>query len=168
MSIVVVSLFMLTARPHAIIWHVTLALGARPAFVILLLPHDFPETAVWLVRRGRFREAKRVSESMHGDKLDMLPDADVPVTRAAAAAFLADTRRDPVRWRATLYGWIACFCQGGEFSTFAFYLPVLFLSVGVSSLLGTHLVLILLYSLAAMSGWIAPLLLPRPARARRG
>ncbi len=161
MSIAVVSLFMLTALPHPIVWRVTLALGAVPAFVILLLRHDLPETAVWLVRRGRFREAKRVSQSMYGDSLDMLPDADVPVAHAAAAAFLADTRRDPIRWRATLYGWIACFCQGGEFSTFAFYLPVLFLSVGVSSLLGTDLVLILLYSLAALSGWIAPLLLPR-------
>ena len=31
------------------------------------------------------------------------------------AAFLADLRKDPIRWRATLYGWIAGFCQASEF-----------------------------------------------------
>lgn len=38
---------------------------------------------------------------------------------------------------------------------------MLFLSVGVSSILVNDVVLMLLYSLAAVSGWIAPLLLPR-------
>ena len=39
----------------------TLGLGAVPAAIILILRHDLPETAVWLIRRGRFREAKQVS-----------------------------------------------------------------------------------------------------------
>ena len=120
-----------------------------------------PGTAIWLIRSGRYREAKRVSQQMYGDALDMLPDEDVVIAKPRAAAFLADTRRDPVRWRATLYGWIACFCQAAEFSTFAFYLPVLFLSLGVSTVLGNNVVLMGVYTFAAISGWIAPLLLPR-------
>jgi len=60
----------------------------------------------------------------------MLPDDDVEVPKPRPTAFLADLRRDKIRWRATLYGWIACFCQATEFSTFAFYLPVLFVMVG--------------------------------------
>jgi hypothetical protein len=36
-------------------------------------------------------------------------------------AFLADLRKDPIHWRVSLFGYIACFCQGSEFSTFAFY-----------------------------------------------
>ena len=91
----------------------------------------------------------------------MLPDEDIVGARPRAAEFLADTRRDTVRWRATLYGWIACFCQAAEFSTFAFYLPVLFLTLGVSSVLGNNLVLMGVYTFAAIAGWIAPLLLPK-------
>ena len=160
-TIAVVILFLLSGLATETSWRVTLGRGALPALIILLLRHDLPETAIWLVRNGRFQEAKSVSQSMYGDRLDMLPDADVVIQKASPIAFLADTRRDPIRWRATLYGWIACFCQAAEFSTFAFYLPVLFLSVGVSSVLGNNVVLMLLYSLAAVSGWIAPLLLPK-------
>jgi MFS family permease len=98
---------------------------------------------------------------MYGDPLDMLPDQDVAVEKPRPAEFLADIRRDSVRWRATLYGWIACFAQGSEFSTFAFYLPVLFVMVGVSSILGTNLVTMALYVIAAISGWVGPLLTPR-------
>src|SRR6185312_3387046 len=77
------------------------------------------------------------------------------------AAFLADLRKDPIRWRATLYGWISGFCQAAQFQTFGFYLPVLFAMVGVSTILGTNLILMGLYTLAAISGWIAPLITPK-------
>ena len=122
--------------------------------------HDLPETAVWLIRHGRFREAKQVSMSMYSDNLDMLPNEDVAVTKPRPSEFLADISLDPIRWRATLYGWIACFCQGSEFSTFAFYLPVLFIMVGVSSVLGTDLVTMALYCVAAVAGWVGPQLTP--------
>ena len=98
---------------------------------------------------------------MYDDPLDMLPDQDVEVVKPRPTEFLADIRQDPIRWRATLYGWIACFAQGSEFSTFAFYLPVLFVMVGVSSILGTTLVTMALYVIAAISGWVGPLLTPK-------
>ena len=132
-----------------------------PAFVILVMRHDLPETAVWLIRRGRFREAREVAMSMFNDPLPMLPDQDIAVPHPRATEFLADIRKDPIRWRATLYGWIACFAQSSEFSTFAFYLPVLFVMVGVSSILGTNLVTMALYIIAAISGWVGPLLTPK-------
>ena len=98
---------------------------------------------------------------MFNDQLDMLPDQDVEVPKPRPTAFLAEIRQDPIRWRATLYGWIACFCQGSEFSTFGFYLPVLFVSMGVSTILGNDLVTMALYVVAAISGWIGPLLTPQ-------
>jgi MFS family permease len=98
---------------------------------------------------------------MFGDDLAMLPDQDAAVAKPRPSVFLADIRKDPIRWRATLYGWIACFAQGSEFSTFAFYLPTLFVMVGVSSILGTDLVTMLLYVIAAISGWVGPMLLPK-------
>ena len=157
----VIALFLILDLNHEVIWRVTLGLGAVPALIILILRHDLPETAVWLVRQGRFREAKEVATRMYDDRLDMLPDQDVTVTKPRPTAFLADIRQDPIRWRATLYGWIACFAQGSEFSTFAFYLPVLFVMVGVSSVLGTTVVTMALYVIAAISGWVGPLLTPK-------
>jgi MFS family permease len=161
LTLAVVAVFLVLDINHEVLWRVTLALGAVPALIILVLRHDLPETAVWLVRQGRFREAKQSARTMYGEPLDMLPDQDVAVEKPRPAEFLADIRRDPVRWRATLYGWIACFAQGSEFSTFAFYLPVLFVMVGVSSILGTNLVTMALYVIAAISGWVGPLLTPR-------
>jgi len=161
LTLAVIAVFIVLDLPHETIWRVTLGLGALPALIILLMRHDLPETAVWLIRHGRFREAKQVSRAMYSDPLDMLPDEDVTVPKPRPTAFLADIRRDPIRWRATLYGWIACFCQGSEFSTFAFYLPVLFVMVGVSSLLGINLVTMGLYVIAAIAGWVGPLITPR-------
>jgi MFS family permease len=161
LTLAVIAVFLVAELDHELVWRITLGLGALPALIILLLRHDLPETAVWLVRRGRFREAKAVARAMYNDPLDMLPDTDITVPHPSATAFFADTRSDRVRWRATLYGWIACFAQATEFSTFAFYLPVLFTMVGVSSILGTNLVTMALYVVAAISGWVGPLLTPR-------
>jgi MFS family permease len=161
LTLAVIAIFLLVQLSPQLIWRVTLGLGALPALIILVLRHDLPEAAVWLIRRGRFLEAKQASMQMFGDPLDMLPNEDVHVPRPRATAFLADIRKDPIRWRATLYGWIACFCQGSEFSTFAFYLPVLFVMVGVSSILGTNLVTMLLYIIAAIAGWVGPMLTPK-------
>ncbi len=161
LTLAVIAVFLIVDLPHETIWRVTLGLGAVPALIILILRHDLPETAVWLIRQGRFREAKQVTTQMYGDKLDMLPENDVEVTKPRPTAFLADIRKDAFRWRATIYGWIARFAQGSEFSTFAFYLPVLFVMVGVSSILGVDLVTMALYVIAAISGWVGPLITPK-------
>lgn len=161
MTLAVVTIFILSQLPHELIWRVTLGLGAVPAFIILVMRHDLPETAVWLVRRGRFQAAKQVARDLFGDSLDMLPNEDIVVPQPHPTEFLADTRKDPIRWRATLYGWIACFAQSGEFSTFAFYIPIIFVMVGVSSILGTTLVTMALYIFAAISGWVGPMITPR-------
>ncbi|HVY14966.1 MAG TPA: MFS transporter [Rhodopila sp.] len=161
LTLAVIAVFLIINMDHEWVWRVTLGLGALPAFIILVMRHDLPETAVWLIRNGRFREAKQVAKSMYNDSLDMLPDQDVVVTKPSSAAFLADIRKDPIRWRATLYGWIACFAQATEFSTFAFYIPVLFTMVGVSTILGNNLVTMALYVIAAISGWVGPQITPK-------
>jgi MFS family permease len=161
LTLAVIAIFMVAQLPPEWIWRVTLGLGAVPALVILIMRHDLPETAVWLIRHGRFKEAKQVAMHMYNDPLAMLPDRDIVVPKPRPTAFLADIRKDPVRWRATLYGWIACFCQASEFSTFGFYLPVLFVTVGVSTVLGTNLVTMVLYMFAAVSGWVGPLITPK-------
>jgi len=157
----VIAIFLVLDINHEMVWRVTLGLGAVPALIILFLRHDVPETAVWLVQKGRFREAKEVARQMYNDPLDMLPNQDVTPPKPNLTGFIADLRKDPIRWRATIYGWIACFMQASEFSTFAFYLPVLFAMIGVSSMLGNNLVTMALFSFAAVSGWVGPLLTPK-------
>ena len=161
LTLAVIAVFLILDINHEIVWRVTLGLGALPALIILLLRHDVPETAVWLVQRGRFREAKAVAQQMYNDNLAMLPDQDITPPKPRPSAFIADLRKDPIRWRATLYGWVACFAQASEFSTFAFYLPVMFAMVGVSTILGNNLVTMALFSFAAVSGWVGPLLTPK-------
>ena len=70
-------IFLLLDIQHEMLWRVTLGLGAVPALIILIMRHDLPETAVWLVQKGRYREAKQVAREMFNDDLDMLPDQDV-------------------------------------------------------------------------------------------
>jgi MFS family permease len=161
LTLAVIALFLFMDLPHPSIWRITLGLGAVPALIILILRHDLPETAIWLIRQGRFREAKRISQKMYGDSLEMLPNEDAIVPRPRPSAFLADLRKDPIRWRASIYGWTACFAQGSEFSTFAFYLPLLMVMVGVSSIIGVNLVTMALYTIAAISGWVGPLITPK-------
>jgi len=160
-ALAVIAVFLLLQLPHDIIWRVTLGLGALPAAIIFVLRYNLPETAIWLIRRGRIREAKAVSAQMYNDTLDFLPNQDIAIETPRPSAFLADIRRDPIRWRATLFGWIGCFAQGSEFSTFAFYIPTLFVLVGVSGILGTNLVTLCLYIVAAISGWVGPLITPK-------
>ncbi len=160
-TLAVIAVFLLLALPPDIIWRVTLALGAVPAAIIFLLRYNLPETAIWLVRRGRFREAKQVAFDMYGDRLDFLPDRDVELPRPRSRDFLAHIWRDPIRKRATIFAWVSCFAQGSEFATFAFYLPSLFVLVGVSGLLGTDLVTMLLFLVAAVSAYVGPLITPR-------
>lgn len=91
----------------------------------------------------------------------MLPDNDIVIPPVPLSSLFAHLRADPVRWQATLFGWIACFAQSAEFSTFGFYIPVLFIMLGVSGHLGTALVSLVLYSVAAVSGFVGPLIVPR-------
>ncbi|WP_211294396.1 MFS transporter [Compostimonas suwonensis] len=152
----VVTLLILTIPSPEAVWRIALGIGAIPAAIILLLRFNLPETAIWLIRQGRFREAKVASQKLYGDSLDMLPDEDVVVPKPAPAAFLADLRTDPVRMRASVHSWLANFLSTAQFQSFGFYLPLLFAALGVSSLTGNNLILVVLYSIAALSGWLAP------------
>jgi MFS family permease len=160
-AIALVTIFYAGGMDHALLWRLVLGLSAVPALVLFAARFNLPETAVWLIERGRFREAKRVTAKMYGDNLDILPDTDVDVPRPKLRRFLADIRGDRTRWRAAVFGWISNFAQGSEFATFAFYMPILFVLVGVSGVLATNLISLVVYLLAAVSGFVGPLLVPR-------
>lgn len=159
-GVVVALMFGLGLAP-SILWRVALGLSAVPALVLFALRFNLPETTVWLIQRGKFREAKKVTMAMYDDPLDMLPDTDIEIPPPRLANFLSDIWKDSVKRRATIFGWIACVMQSLEFSTFAFYLPVLLVLVGVSGILGTDMITIALYVIAAISGLVGPQITPR-------
>lgn len=157
----VVLLLFVAGIPHEYLWRIVLSFGAVPAIVLFFLRRDLPETAVWLVQRGKWREAKRVTRRMFDDPLDVLPDHDVDIPRPKLRRFIAEIRPNKKAWRATIFGWISCFAQGAEHATFGFFIPITFVVVGVSGQLATNVINLIIYSLGAVAGWIGPQITPK-------
>ncbi len=165
-AILVITVMYIAGIDHEVLWRVGLALGAVPAVILLLARLDLPETPLSLLHRGQFVKAKEMSQRLFDDPLEMLPNEDVKLEKVKVDDFLKVMWADPVKKRATIFGWISNACQGAEFTAFAFYLPVILVvaGVGVSSsgnITGTNLVTALIYVLATISGFVAPLMLPR-------
>jgi MFS family permease len=154
---------------HELLWRIGLALGAIPAIILLVSRLNLPETPASLVHRGKFKQAKESSMRLFGDPLDMLPDEDVKIERVKVGDFLRVMWADPIKKRGTIFGWISNAMQGAEFTAFGFYLPVILVTAGVgvsgsganTNIVGTNLVTALVYCLATVAGFIAPLMLPR-------
>ncbi|MEJ1978318.1 MAG: MFS transporter [Acetobacteraceae bacterium] len=161
LTLAVIAVFMVAQLPPHLIWRVTLGLGALPALIILLLRHDLPETAVWLIRHGRFREAKRVSQSMYDDPLDMLPDHDIVVPKPRPTAFLADIRKDPIRWRARSMAGSPVSARAASSRPSPSTCRCCSCRWGSAPSLGTNLVTMGLYVIAAIAGWVGPQLTPK-------
>ena len=106
-----------------------------PPVILLLARLDLPETPLSLLHRGQFARPRRSRRELFDDPLEMLPDEDVKLEKAKVDDFLKVMWADPVKKRATIFGWISNACQGAEFTAFAFYLPVILVvaGVGVSS-----------------------------------
>jgi MFS family permease len=160
-AIAVIAVLLGTGVSHDLLWRLVLGLSAVPAIVLFFLRLNLPETALWLIQRGKFTEARRVTMQMYGDQLDMLPDEDAEIPHPKLSAFVGDMWRDASKRRATLFGWIASMAQSLEFSTFAFYLPMLFVLLNISGLLTTDLITLALYLVAVVSGFIGPLITPK-------
>jgi MFS family permease len=165
-SILVITLMYVTGMDHSLLWRVALALGAVPAAILLFKRLDLPETPLSLLQRGQFVKAKEVSKQLFNDPLDMLPNQDQKLSKPKLSDFLQVLWADPIKRRATIFAWISNACQGAEFTAWAFYLPVILVlsGVGVSesgSILGTNLVTALIFCLATVSGYVAPLMLPK-------
>jgi MFS family permease len=168
-SIVVITVMYMTGMDHAILWRVALAIGAIPAFILLLARLDLPETPLSLIQRGKFAKAKEVSLRLFNDPLEMLPDHDVEIERPKVGDFLRVTWADRKRRRATIFGWISNACQGAEFTAFGFYLPVILVSAGVgvvgggaaANITGTNFVTAGIYVLATISGFVAPIMITK-------
>ncbi|SDS41996.1 MFS transporter [Microlunatus soli] len=169
LCIVIVTILYIAGIDHGVLWRLGLALGAVPAVILLLARLNLPETPSSLVQRGLFKEAKAASMKLFDDPLEMLPNENVKIERVKVSDFLRVMWADPIKKRATIFGWISNAMQGAEFTAFGFYLPVILVTAGVGvvgegadqNIVGTNLVTALVYCLATVSGFIAPLMLPK-------
>jgi MFS family permease len=146
---------------HQILWRGALALGAVPAIILLLCRLNLPETPASLIQRGHFVKAKKASMELFNEPLDMLPDHDVVIEKPKVADFLTVIWADPIKRKASIFGWISNACQGAEFAAFGFYLPVILVTAGVgvsgnNDITGTNLVTALIFVIATISGFLAP------------
>ncbi|WP_182560331.1 MFS transporter [Microlunatus kandeliicorticis] len=165
-AILVITLMYVSGMDHELLWRIGLGLGAIPAAILLIARLDLPETPLSLIHRGRFAQAKETSQRLFDDPLEMLPAEDVVMAKPRVGDFLKVIWADPVKKRATIFGWISNACQGAEFTAFGFYLPVILVvaGVGVSSsgnITGTNLITAMIYVLATIAGFTAPLMLSR-------
>lgn len=161
LALLLIVVLLVAGLDHAILWRVVLGLGALPAAILFFLRLDLPETAVWLIQRGRYVEAKAVSLRMYGDRLDMLPDHDVEPPRVRIIGFLGHIWSDRTRRRASLFGWIAAAMQVLETGMFSFYIPILFVLIGVSSLVKTSLLNAGVSAVGCIAAYVGPRLVPR-------
>lgn len=161
-SIGVVTIMYLTGMDHTLLWRIALAIGALPAAALLIGRLDLPDTVLSLIQRGKFVEAKKVSQRMFGDDLEMLPDHDVEVIRPRTADFVNDMFADPVRKRATIFSWMANLAQSLQSGAFSFYLPTIVLIFGVSSsTAASNFILLIIYALAGIGALTAPMVLAK-------
>jgi MFS family permease len=165
-SIIVITLMYVAGIDNSILWRLALALGAVPALILLIGRLDLPETPLSLLQRGQFVKAKEVSKLLFDDPLDMLPNQNVRQPKPEVRDFLKIIWADPIKRRATIFAWISNACQGAEFTAWGFYLPIILVlsGIGVSgsgSITGTNLVTALIFCLATVSGYVAPLMLAK-------
>ena len=165
-AIIVITIMYAAGIDHSTLWRIALALGAVPALILLVGRLDLPETPLSLLQRGQFVKAKEVSKLLFDDPLDMLPNQNVRQPKPRVRDFLKVIWADPIKRRATIFAWISNACQGAEFTAWGFYLPIILVlsGIGVSdsgNLTGTNLVTALIFCLATVSGYVAPMMLAK-------
>jgi len=88
-----ISLYFIHLFPAAVGWRLAFALGAVMALFTLWARRVLPESPRWLIRRGRYREAQRISEQIATDtrRFDAL-DAGSGAMGHRAESFFAQVR----------------------------------------------------------------------------
>lgn len=132
-AIILSTLLLIFNVPNYLIWRIILAVPAIPAFLLLLMRRELPETPTWFVERGRFVEAKQAARHYYGNVLDdILPDKDVHIEETSAKEALRDIFKRDFSRKTTIFGWISCAVQSFENYAFSFYLPLILATIGIS------------------------------------
>lgn len=160
-AILVTLIFIGSGLHSDLVWRIILGLSGVPAVILFILRFNLPETVIWLIQHGKFVQAKQVATEMYNDSLDMLPNEDQKIPKVRLGMFLKEIHSDTFRFRSSFFGWLSGFCQNAEFTTFAFYIPLLLVALKVSGIFKTDLITLFLYIIALISGMVGPMITPK-------
>ncbi|MBC2666726.1 MFS transporter [Novosphingobium flavum] len=161
LSVILVTILQFINLEANLLWRFVLMFPAIPGIILLLMRTELPETPAWLLDRGKFREAKAASRVLYGDLLDDLPDTNVPMRSPTIGEAFRDVWGDRRRRNVTIVGMVSNATQPAEWYAFGFYIPLILVSFGFTTQLENNLFLIGLSGLAALSGFVGPVILHR-------
>jgi len=145
--------------PSIYLWRIILILGGIFAFIILLLRTLVPESALWYAYKGQFKEAKKVIKKAYGVDLSSVPDIDIDIKKDVYI-------KDIIRIfklgynRYFVHSWTQAILVAVTFWGFAFYAPLLFSFLHLTSnIYSTLLYDTIIWSAALIGAIVAPFLI---------
>lgn len=160
LSAVTALLLILYFVPPEFAWRIVLALGGLWAFIIFLFRLKVPESVIWLIAQGKFKDAKELAKRTIGDELAMLPPVNVTF-KPRLIDFIANLRRDRITWRTATFGWLSNWCQAAEAAPFGLLIGYFLSYFHITSFLGATIWTIVFYALGLFAGIIWPQFLPK-------
>ena len=146
--------------PPEFAWRIVLALGGLWAFIIFLFRLKVPESVIWLVAQGKFKDAKEMAKRLLNDELPMLPPINVEF-KPKLRAFIADLRRDRIKWRTATFGWLSNWCQAAEAAPFGLLIGYFLSYFHITTFLWATIWTVIFYALGLFAGIIWPQFLPK-------
>lgn len=122
----------------SLIWRISIIISVIPAVIALSLVYITGESVHWKV----------------SNKLK-------PKQSVGFRPLLKAMSDDPVLRRTSVFSWISGAASTIEVSTFAFFIPLIITSLGISGQLGSRLIILAVYSVGIPAGYLGPLLVSR-------
>jgi len=147
--------------PYSMAWRWILGLGGLWAIIILILRLGIPESVMWEIKQGHFKRAKELSLKTYNDPLTMLPEVDVKLPKPKLREWFAFARKDPIRWRGVVFGWLTNWSQSAEAAPFGLILAYFLAYFKITTVLGSIMWTMVFYAMGLVSSIVWPLLLPK-------
>jgi len=146
--------------PPELAWRIVLGLGGLWAFIIFLFRTKVPESVIWLVAQGKFKDAKELAKRIMNDELAMLPPVNVQF-KPKLRAFIADLRKDRIKWRTATFGWLSNWCQAAEAAPFGLLIGYFLSYFHITTFVGAAMWTSVFYAFGLFAGIIWPHFLPK-------
>ncbi len=137
-SINIIVLFLLIIHaPYTIIWKASIAVSIIPSVLAIVLAGNLPESGVWKAHISGRDNSMSFRDAMNA------------------------IRKDQIIKRTSLFAWISGVASTVEVGTFAFFIPLIISTSGISSIVQSRIVIILVYSVGIPAGIFGPMMLYR-------
>ncbi len=125
-------------NPPSLVWKISILASIIPALAALVLVHRLGESIHWELSRSHKSGSNANTRSL-----------------------LAPMSGDPVLRRTSIFSWISGAASTIEVGTFAFFIPLIIASLGISGETGSRLIILAVYSVGIPAGYLGPLIVSR-------